>query len=69
MAKALNIKSSGILAFDMLYENQENLMEYSNERNVNESDIKSIVVLDIDCNIILYDYKEDKSEILFNLEK
>jgi hypothetical protein len=69
LVKTLNIKSSEILAFDMLYENQENLMEYSNERNVNESDIKSIVVLDIDCNIILYDYKEDKSEILFNLEK
>ena len=27
------------------------------------------LLLDIDCNIILYDYKEDKSEILFNLEK
>ena len=69
LVKKLNIQSSEILAFDMLYENNGNDLEYSNERNVNEREIKNIVILDIDCNIILYDYKEDKSEILFNLEQ
>ena len=44
-------------------------MEYSNERIVNEREIKYIVLLDIESNVILYDYNEDKSEILFNLEK
>lgn len=69
LVKKININCEEILAFDMLFENQENLMDYSNERLVNERDIKYIVLLDIECNIILYDYKEDKSEILFNLEK
>ena len=69
LVKILNIKAQEILAFDMLYENVEEALEYSNERNVNERDIKYIVVLDIECNVILYDYKEDKSNILFNLEK
>ena len=69
LVKKLNIKSAEILAFDMLYENQENILEYSNERAVNEKEIEYIVILDIECNVILYNYKEDKSEILFNLEK
>ena len=69
LVKILNIKSQEILAFDMLYENSEEALEYSNERNVNEKEIKKIVILDIECNVILYDYKEDKSELLFNLEK
>ena len=69
LVKILNIKAQEILAFDMLYENVEEALEYSNERNVNERDIKYIVILDIECNVILYDYKEDKSNILFNLEK
>ena len=68
LVKTLNIKSQEILAFDMLYENSEEALEYSNERNVNEKDIKYIIILDIETNVILYDYKEDKSEILFNLE-
>ena len=69
LVKKLNIQSNEILAFDMLFENQENALEYSNERNVNEKEIKKIVILDIECNVILYDYKEDKNELLFNLEK
>ena len=69
LVKKLNIQSNEILAFDMLFENQENALEYSNERNVNEKEIKKIVILDIECNVIIYDYKEDKSELLFNLEK
>jgi hypothetical protein len=69
LVKKLNINCQEILAFDMLFENQENLMDYSNERLVNERDIKYIVLLDIEANIILYDYNLDKSEILFNLEK
>lgn len=69
LVKKLNINAEEILAFDMLFENQDNLMEYSNERIVNEREIKYIVLLDIESNVILYDYNEDKSEILFNLEK
>ena len=44
-------------------------MDFSKEKIVNERDIKYIVILDIDCNVILYDYNNDKSEILFNLEQ
>ena len=69
LVKNLNINSQEILAFDMLYENNEDALEYSNERNINEKDIKYIAILDIESNVILYDFKEDKSEILFNLEK
>ena len=69
LVKTLNIKSNEILAFDFLFDNEEEILEYSNERNVSERDIKYIVLLDIECNVILYDYGEDKSEILFNLEK
>ena len=69
LVKKLNINSQEILAFDMLFESQENLMDFSNEKIVNEREIKYIVILDIDCNVVLYDYKNDKNEILFNLEK
>jgi len=69
LVKKLNINCQEILAFDILFENQEDLMDFSNENIANERDIKYIVLLDIECNVILYDYNEDKSEILFNLEK
>jgi hypothetical protein len=78
LIKQLNIKSNEILNFDIIFnfigednsnENKsesKNIKENYNDNQENESFY--IILLDIDCNIILYNSKEDKSEILFNLE-
>jgi hypothetical protein len=44
----------------------KNIKENNNDNHENE--FFYLILLDIDCNIILYNSKEDKSEILFNLE-
>lgn len=101
LVKSLNIKSNEILAFDIMFENEnnkenniENNIEKNNENseektkeNISENNSENnridfkenknkinignfyIILLDLDCNVILYNYNEDKSKILFNLEK
>jgi hypothetical protein len=61
LQNTLNINSNEILAYDFMFDSED-------EQN-NEEHLSKIVFLDIDCNIFLYDYKEDKSELLVNLEK
>ena len=77
LIKKLNIKSNEILNFDIIFnvigeDNNENKSESKNikENNNDNPDDESfyLILIDIDCNIILYNSKEDKSEILFNLE-
>ena len=70
--KKLNIKASEILAFDILYGEkiEENKSDVNTDANKNnDEEILYIVLLDIDCNVFLYNYKEDKNELLINLEK
>ncbi len=86
--KKLNIKSNEILAFDVLFDDNENNIKddnnINNENNINnvtnetreanedkddkEKKLLYIAILDIDCNIFLYNYKEDSCKLLFNLE-
>jgi hypothetical protein len=66
LVKKLNINCNEILAYDILFDQEEFFDDISNE--INDKEIKYIVILDIDTNIILYDYKNDKAEILLNLE-
>ena len=77
LIKKLNIKSNEILNFNIIFnvigeDNNENKSESKNikENNNDNPDDESfyLILIDIDCNIILYNSKEDKSEILFNLE-
>jgi len=77
LIKKLYIKSNEILNFDIIFnvigeDNNENKSESKNikENNNDNPDDESfyLILIDIDCNIILYNSKEDKSEILFNLE-
>jgi len=77
LIKRLNIKSNEILNFDiMFYTIGENINENKSEsQNIKENNNDNqgdepfyLILLDLDCNIILYNSKEDKSEILFNLE-
>jgi hypothetical protein len=70
--KKLNIKASEILAFDILYGEkiEENKSDVNTDVNKNnDEEILYIVLLDIDCNVFLYNYKEDKNELLINLDK
>ena len=76
LKKKLNIKSSEILAFDLLFDdeinegNNNNDIQNSENTDINkEKGLLYIIILDLDCNIILYNYRKDKSEILINLEK
>ena len=51
-------------------DNNKNNDSINNINNINsEKQILYIVILDIDCNIFLYDFKADKNELLLNLEK
>ena len=83
LKKKLNIKASEILAYDILLEennnnninNEEKDDEMSEkdrgikmEKKDNDLESLHIILLDLDCNIFLYNYKEDKCELLFNLE-
>ena len=76
LIKKLNTKSNEILNFDIIFnaigEDNENKSESKNikENNNDNQEDESfyLILIDIDCNIILYNSKEDKSEILFNLE-
>jgi len=74
LIKKLNIKSNEILNFDIIFnvigeDNNENKSESKNIKENNPDDESFyLILIDIDCNIILYNSKEDKSEILFNLE-
>ena len=75
--KKLNIKANEILAYDILFEDNKDNDNNDNNDNEDENndinkknkDIVYIIILDLDCNIFLYNYKEDKSDLLFNLEK
>ena len=79
LVKKLNVKASEILAFDVLYyENvEEKNVDNNNSTNTDikekesakDKEINCIAFLDIDCNVFLYNYKEDKNELLFNLDK
>lgn len=72
LKKKLNIKSKEILAFDIMLVNGKNKSEEVKENKSEEEDIEMslyIIILDIDCNVFLYNYKTDKCELLFNLEK
>lgn len=68
LKKNLNIKSKEILAFDIMFDNDDN----NEEKKENEEEKIQlslyIILLDIDCNVFLYNYKDDKCELLFNLE-
>ena len=79
LKKQLNIKASEILAYDLILDKNDNNINNENDDEISEKDrqIKnekkdieslSIILLDLDCNIFLYNYKEDKCELLFNLE-
>ena len=82
LKKKLNIKASEILAYDIILEesntninNEEKDDEMSekdrgikNEKKDNDLESLYIILLDLDCNVFLYNYKEDKCELLFNLE-
>ena len=80
LIKQLNIKSSEILAFDLLFDEDINEIKKDNEiQNSENTDLSKekenkgkelvyVIILDLDCNVILYDYRQDKSELLFNLE-
>ena len=65
LEQKLNVNCNEILAYDILFDKKEESNEVLNDEN---DIIKYIVLLDIDTNIILYDFKENKSEILINLE-
>ena len=67
--KQLNIKANEILAYDILFKDNDENEDVDNENNNKAKDIADIIILDLDCNIFIYDYKEDTSELLFNLEK
>ena len=54
--RGFNLAGNEILAFDVLYEDE------NNEETLN------IFVLDINCNVIKYNYKRNKMEYLINLE-
>ena len=84
LKNALNIKSKEILAFDLLFDNdgnQESKDNINNNKITNENEITRenegekdkdllfIGILDIDCNVFLYNYKKDSCKLLFNLEK
>lgn len=56
VVKNFNVKGNEILAFDIFYENED------------FEDFK-VVVVDLNCNVILYDNKTNKEMFLFNLEK
>ena len=66
----LTIKTSEILAFDILFnENkEEDKSDINTDINNNNKEISYIVLLDIDTNVFLYDYKEDNSILLINLD-
>ncbi len=66
----LTIKTSEILAFDILFnENkEEDKSDINTDINNNTKEILYIVLLDIDTNVFLYDYKEDKNILLINLD-
>ena len=82
LKKKLNIKASEILGYDIILEesntninNEEKDDEMSekdrgikNEKKDNDLESLYIILLDLDCNVFLYNYKEDKCELLFNLE-
>ena len=54
--KTFNLRGSEILAFDVIYTDENNFESLK------------IIFVDILCNVILYNYRIDKEEILFNLE-
>jgi len=55
LKKYFNYYGNEILAFDIIYTDENNFESLK------------IILLDLKCNVILYHYKENKSEILFNL--
>ena len=55
LKRIFNYYGNEILAFDIMYTDENNFESLK------------IIILDLNCNVIIYHYKEDKSEILFNL--
>ena len=55
--KSFNVKGNEILAFDIFYENEEDFEDFK------------VIVVDLNCNVILYNNKTNKESLLFNLEK
>ena len=56
LINVFNAKGNEIIAFDVFYENEEDFDDYK------------IVIMDLNCNVILYDNKQKQEKLLFNLE-
>ena len=56
LKRYFNYRGNEILAFDVIYNDENNY------------ETLKIVVVDLNCNIILYNYKTNKEEFLFNME-
>ena len=54
--RCFNFKGNEILAFDVFYTDENNF------------ETLKIFVLDLNCNVIMYNYNTDRQEFLFNLE-
>jgi hypothetical protein len=54
--KIFNVRGSEILAFDVIYTDENNFESLK------------IIFVDIYCNVFLYNYKTDKQKLLFNME-
>ena len=55
LKRAFNLKGNEILAFDVFYSDENNF------------ETLKIIVLDLNGNVILYDYRNNKQEFLFNM--
>ena len=56
MLRGFNLSGYEVLAFDVIYEDE------NNEESLN------IFILDINCNVIRYNYKNNNQDYLINLE-
>ena len=56
LKRYFNYRGNEILAFDVIYNDENNY------------ETLKIVVVDLNCNVILYNYKTNKEEFLFNME-
>lgn len=57
LKRSFNNNGNEILAFDIFYTDENNF------------ETLNIFVLDLNCNVIMYNYKNDKHEFLFNLDR
>ena len=56
LKRCFNLRGFEILAFDVFYSDENNF------------ETLKIIVLDLNGNVILYDYKRNKEELLFNMD-